>query len=158
MKNKVLLLLAVILTALSLTACGEDPELTQFRNSIEAFCTKVSQIDNSINSIDASSDRAVAQLLSYLDELDSEFQSFAELDFPEEFDYLEDWADLSGEYMSKAVSSYHQLYESSVYNENTAADAKNNYSSAYKCIQAIITYLHGDTLDDSDLKFGTSTE
>lgn len=153
MKNKVRLLLAVILTALLLTACGEDPELSRFRNNFEAFCTKVSQIDNSINNINASADSAVSQLLSYLDELDTVFQSFAELDFPEEFDYLEELADKSGEYMSKAVANYHQLYDSNDYDENIAAYAKDNYSRAYKCIQIIITFLHGDTPEDSDLTF-----
>lgn len=156
MKNKFRLLLAVSLTVLLLTACGEDPELTRFRNSIEAFCTKVSQIDTSINNIDASADNAVSQLLSYLDELDTVFQTFAELDFPEEFDYLEELADKSGEYMSEAVSNYHRLYSNNEYDENTAEYAKENYSRAYKCIQIIITFLHGDTPDDSDLTFGTS--
>lgn len=153
MKGKVCLLLAVILTVVSLTACGEDPQLTQFRNNIESFCTKVSVIDNSINSIDAQSDNAVSELLSNLDELNSVFQSFADLDFPEEFDYLEDLADKSGEYMSIAVSSYHDAYRNNSYNESTAEYAKENYSRAYKCIQIIITFLHGDTPDDSDLSF-----
>lgn len=153
MKGKVCLLLAVVLTVVSLTACGEDPKLTQFRNNIEIFCTKVSVIDNSINSIDAQSDNAVSELLSDLDELNSVFQSFADLDFPEEFDYLEELADKSSEYMSIAVSSYHDAYRNDSYNESTAEYAKENYSRAYKCIQIIITFLHGDTPDDSDLRF-----
>ena len=153
MKNKIGLLLAVALTVVSLTACGEDPELARFRNNVEAFCTKVSQIDNSINSIDATADNAVSQLLSYLDELDSVFQTFADLDFPEEFDYLEELADKSGEYMSEAVSNYHRAYSNNDYDEYFAAYAKENYSRAYKCIQIIITFLHGDKPDDSDLVF-----
>lgn len=153
MKDKVCLLLAVVLTAVLLTACGEDPKLAQFRNNIESFCTKVSEIDTSINSIDAQSDNAVAELLSNLDELDSVFQSFAELDFPEEFDYLEEVADKSSEYMSIAVSSYHEAYSNNTYNKYTGDYAKENYSRAYKCIQIIITFLHGDRPDDSDLNF-----
>lgn len=153
MKGKVCLLLAVLLTVVSLTACGEDPSLTQFRNNIDSFCTKISVIDNSINSIDAQSDNAVSELLSNLDELNSAFQSFADLDFPEEFDYLEELADKSSEYMSTAASSYHDAYRNNSFNESMAEYAKENLSRAYKCIQIIITVLHGDTPDDSDLRF-----
>lgn len=153
MKEKVCLLLAMVLTVVTLTACGEDPKLAQFRINVEIFCTKVSEIDTSINSIDAQSDNAVSDLLSNLDELNSVFQSFAELDFPEEFDYLEELADKSGEYMSIAVSSYHEAYKDNTYNEYTGEYAKANYARAYKCIQIIITCLHGDTPNDSDLSF-----
>ena len=93
MKNKIRPLLATVLAVLLLSGCGEDPELVQFRNYMENFCTKISEIDTSINSIDAQSDTAVNDLLSCLDELDNVFQSFAEHDFPEEFDYLEELAD-----------------------------------------------------------------
>ena len=39
MKNKILAITAGLLTAMALTACGKDPELTQFREEIDAFCT-----------------------------------------------------------------------------------------------------------------------
>lgn len=151
MKNKVRLLIAGLLAAIAFTACGEDPELTQFRNSIENFCTEISQIDTAINSIDASSEGAVTELLSYLDDLDVAFQGFAELDFPEEYDYLEEIADQAGDYMTTAVSSYHVAYGES-YDEYTASYASENYSRAYKRIQIIITFLHGETPEDVDLQ------
>ena len=151
MKNKIRPLLATVLAVLLLAGCGEDPELVQFRNYMENFCTKISEIDTSINSIDAQSDTAVNDLLSCLDELDNVFQSFAEHDFPEEFDYLEELADKSGEYMEAAVSGYHETYKNGGYDESMAEYARENYSRAYKCIQVIITYLHGDRPEASDL-------
>lgn len=151
MKNKVRMLFAAVLTVILLTACGEDPELTQFRNSIDDFCTKVSEIDTSINNIDAQSENAISELLSYLDELDLAFQSFAGLDFPEEFDYLEDLADESSEYMTEAVTSYHAAYSNNSYDQYIAEYAKSNYSRAYKRVQIIITFLHGETPSDADL-------
>lgn len=146
------MLIAGLFAITALTGCGEDPKLTQFRNDIESFCTEISRIDTSINSIDASSEGAVAELLSYLDDLDDAFQGFAELDFPEEFDYLEEIADQAGDYMSTAVSSYHEAYGESYYDEYTAAYARENYSRAYKRVQIIITFLHGETPDDVDLQ------
>ena len=151
MKNKVRMLFAAVMTVILLTACGEDPELTQFRNSIDEFCTKVSEIDTSINNIDDQSENAISELLSYLDELDLTFQSFASLDFPEEFDYLEDLADESSQYMTEAVTSYHAAYSNNSYDQATAEYAKSNYSRAYKRIQIIITFLHGEKPSDADL-------
>lgn len=152
MKIKIPVLFTTILAVWLLSACGRDPELTQFRNSVDAFCTQISEIDTSINSIDPQSENATTELLTYLDQLDLAFQSFAALDFPEEFDYLETLSAESSQYMTEAVSSYHEAYSNGSYNENTAEYAKENYSRAYKRIQIIITFLHGEVPDDEDLK------
>ena len=89
MKNrthKIPIFFLIILAAMLLTACGEDPDLARFRKNMDDFCTKISEIDSSINNIDAQSENAVSELLGYLDELDATFKDFAALDFPEEFD------------------------------------------------------------------------
>lgn len=151
MKKKVRMLFAAVLASIMLTACGEDPELTRFRQSMDEFCTKVSQIDNSINNIDAESENATQELLAYLDELDLVFQTFAKLDFPEEFDYLEDLAEESSECMTEAVKSYHEAFSNGSYNQYIAEYAKEYYSRAYKRVQIIITFLHGEKPDDADL-------
>ena len=147
------MLFAAFLAIVLLTACGEDPELSRFHKSMDDFCTKVSEIDTAINSIDATADAdaAVAELLGYLDELDLVFRSFAKLDFPEEFDYLEDTAQEASSYMTTAVESFHDAYSNGSYNEYTAEYAQGNYNRAYKRIQIIISFLHGETPDDVDL-------
>ena len=151
MKNKILAITAGLLTAMALTACGKDPELTQFREEIDAFCTEISDIDTSINNVDAESDNAADELLGYLDQLDQDFQNFAELDFPTEFDYLESMADEASEYMTTAVQSYHDAFSNGGYNQLTADYAKENYARAYKRIQIIITFLHGEQPEDVNL-------
>lgn len=142
------MLIAAFFAAAFLTACGEDSELTQFRKSVDDFCDKISEIDSDMNNIDAEADGAVSEFLGYLDELDLVFQSFAKLDFPEEFDYLEATADEASQYMTTAVESYHEAYSNGSYNEYTAEYAYGNYSRAYKRIQIIISFLHGETPDD----------
>lgn len=151
MKKKLALLTAALITTSMLTACGQDPAITEFKNEIDSFCTTISEIDTSINNIDAESENATSELLRYLDDLDTSFQDFAALDFPEEFDYLESLADESGSYMAEAVKSYHEVYSAESYNESTAKYAKENYSRAYKRIQIIITFLHGEEPQDVDL-------
>ncbi len=158
MKKKILIIFSIVLAAVMLTACGEDTELTRFKKSIDDFCTRISEIDNSINQINAQSDDATAQLLACLDDLDTTFQGFARLDFPEEFNYLENLADESSEYMTEAVKSYHDAYGGERYDENTAEYAKQNYSRAYKRIQIIITFLHGEEPTDADLSIEYETK
>ena len=158
MKKRVQVIFAAFLAALMLTACGEDPALTQFKKSMDDFCTKISQIDNSINSIDAQSDNAKTELLANLDDLDLVFQNFAKLDFPEEFDYLEGLAKESSEYMTEAVKSYHEAYGDNSYNEYVAEYAIQNYSRAYKRVQIIISFLHGEEPTDPDLSIEYGTE
>lgn len=134
-----------------LTACGEDPALAQFKKNMDNFCTKISEIDTAINSIDASSDNAVSELLTCLNELDIVFQSFARIDFPEEFDYLESLADESSQFMTEAVKNYHNAYQNGAYNNSIAEYAKQYYTKAYKRVQIIIICLHGETPSDADL-------
>lgn len=151
MKKKLKLLTAVVAATLALAACGEDPVLSRFRDEMDNFCTRISEIDSSINNIDAQSENAISELLACLDDLDLIFQDFAELDFPEEFDYLEELADEAGQYMTEAVKSYHEAYSNGSYNEYTAEYARQNYSRAYKRVQIIITFLHGEEPSDADL-------
>ena len=124
---------------------------------MDDFCTRISEIDTSINSIDAEAENASEELLTYLDDLDIVFRSFAKLDFPEEFDYLEELADESSEYMTEAVQSYHDAFDNNSYNESTAEYARQNYSRAYKRVQIIISFLHGEEPQDPDLtiEYGT---
>ena len=118
---------------------------------MDDFCTRISEIDTSINNINAEEEDASEELLTYLDDLDIVFQSFARLDFPEEFDYLENLAEESSEYMTEAVKNYHSAYGGDKYDEATAQYAKQNYSRAYKRVQIIISFLHGEEPQDPDL-------
>lgn len=157
MKKKAALLLSALLTcSILLTGCGEDQELTQFKKNMDSFCTQISDIDTSINGIDAESDNAVEELLSDLDQLKIAFNDFAKFDFPEEFDYLEPIAQEASDYMDTAVASYHDAYSNDSYNEYTAEYAHGNYSRAYKRIQIIISFLHGETPEGVDIV--TTTE
>lgn len=150
MKMKCLIL--CLLTASFLTGCGNDPELLKFKTVIDDFCTSISEVDTSINNIDTGSENYTEELLGYLDELNEEFQGFAEVDFPAEYDYLEGLADEAGKYMNEAVTSYHEAFRDDSYNEYVADYALQNYSRAYKRIQIIISFLHGEEPNDENLK------
>lgn len=150
-RRYVLAAVTAILTAIMLAACGTDPVLSQFKKDMDSFCTKISEIDTAINSIDASTDNATSELLTCLDELDIVFQAFARLDFPEEFDHLESLADESSQFMTEAVKNYHNAYSNGSYNASIADYAKQYYIKAYKRVQIIISCLHGEIPSDPDL-------
>lgn len=136
---------------LSMTcACGSKKEEIRFEQALAAFCTDISAVDTMINHIDSSSENATADLLNYLDTLNTHFASFGELDFPKTFDYLEPMAQEAASYMEEAVKSYHDLYQDAdTYDEKKAAYAKENYSRAYKRIQTIIAFLQGKDPNDT---------
>lgn len=153
MQKKWTLLAAGLIASVFLSGCGKDSELTQFRKDIDTFCTDISTLDTAMNNVDAASPTAKTELLGYLDELDEKFKGFAILDFPEEFDYLENLADESSEYMTEAVAYYHKTYDDSeVFDEANAQYAQENYSRALKRVQIIITFLHGEEPDDMDVE------
>lgn len=155
MKKTIVSFLMSVMIIFVMSGCGSDPALSQFKVDIDNFCTKVSEIDNSINNIDVSSEYATDELLRCLDDLNAEFTAFAELDFPEEYDYLEELADEAGSYMNEAVNNYHKTYEDDSYNESYAEYAAANYERAYKRIQIIISFLHGEEPEDVNV---TDTE
>ncbi|MDR0949138.1 MAG: hypothetical protein LBM69_06455 [Lachnospiraceae bacterium] len=150
MKYTRMFLVFVFVAIMCCVSCSSHSALSEFREKIDAFCVRISQIDTAINDIDPLLENATAQLLSNLDELEMEFREFAAVSFPEEFDYLEKLSDDASAHMTDAVTLYHTLYGSDSYDEEVAATAKEYYSRSYQCIQVIITFLHGEEPNDPD--------
>ena len=149
----------LVLTALLFAGCAkQDTELLEFKTSVDAFCDKIVAFDADINKItnisadEAGLEAAKKELLDCLDGLEDEFRKFSNLDFPEEFDYLENMADEAGDYMTEAVKSYHNLYgRADGYNANMEEYANENYARAYKRIKVIVALLRGETPDEEGL-------
>ena len=127
--------------ALTLTACGKDPALSEFKGQMDTFCNTVVDINDSINSIDPEAEGASALALGYLDQLDTAFREFAEIDFPADYDYLEPIADEAGQYMTQAVQGYHLAYAEDGYDEAVAASAREDSARAFKRVQVILDVL-----------------
>lgn len=147
--KKYIALVGALTAVLTFAGCGSDPEIAEFKNDLNVFCENVAELDASINNIDPQAENASVLALGYLDKLDKEFQNFAEMDFPEQYDYLEPLADEAGTYMSEAVKNYHTLYESDTYNENTSAYARENSARAFKRVQVILDVLQGEYVAES---------
>lgn len=151
MKNRLFLLLQLLVLLCLSAGCGKDPKLTKFQNDIDSFCNEVAQIDANINNIDAQSETAKDELLTYLDQLDQAFKVFAEISAPAEYAYVEGLADEASSYMTTAVQSYHEAFGNGSYNEYTAEYAKENYERAYKRVTVVLQLLHGEDITDADV-------
>ncbi|MCR4902895.1 MAG: hypothetical protein K6A23_08550 [Butyrivibrio sp.] len=139
----VLFLLSTFIPAL-LSGCGKDTtELDTYKSNMEVFFTTISNLNTSINSIDATSEDASSELLGYLDQMNEAFQQMASYEIPEEFSSIESLATESAEYMEKAVSTYHEAYDGE-FDENSENLAGQYYERANNRVQYMIQIFHGE--------------
>lgn len=143
MKKKLITMLITLCFAASITGCGENRELTKYKEEMDTFFDNVEVIHNKMNTIDEESDDALDKLFECLDELDKEFLAMAKLNVPDEFSSLESLADEASENMTLAVENYKNAYSKDSYNEYTAATADEYYARANKRFQYMIDILHG---------------
>lgn len=146
-KNKFNHVGMIVLTSLCLCACGdnvEEKELATFSQEITSFTTSIKNADEDINTIDANNPSAASDLLVILDQLQIDFETFANLAVPEQFESIEDLADDASEYMKNAVSYFHSAYEGDSFNEQDADIAYQYYTRAMKRIEIIGYALTGD--------------
>lgn len=160
--NKVRILFFTFTAAfvLTLTGCGSNPELENYKANMNQFFENVSIFDQSINAIDPESETAVSDLLTLLDSMDKSFAQMASLEVPKGFPGVDELAVEASEYMSEAVSYYHQAFEGETFDPSLADVAKQNYDRANLRIQYILSILHGDIPEEiySDVSDDVSDE
>lgn len=144
--------------SLMLTACGkQDEALAAYQEDMNTFFEQVAACNDGMNAIDASSPDAQTQLLSYLDQLQSEMTWMAGLEVPDQFSAVDSLADEADENMQQAVSLYHQAFAAEPFDENIAEAADEYYSRANIRVQYIITILHGEIPDGEGVTYTESS-
>lgn len=133
-----------LICALTLTGCGSNPELDNYKANMEQFFENVKVYDQSINAIDPESETSATDLLALLDSMDKSFAQMASLEVPDGFPGVDELADEASDYMTEAVSYFHQAYEAETFDPVLADVAKQNYDRANLRIQYILSILHGD--------------
>lgn len=151
----------MMLLCLTLTACGSkeaDPAITKFATDLNTICDNIVEIDKDINRIEFNPNDEFAlqdsraELINQLVLLEEQFTAFGAMDFPEDFDYLEAMADEASAYMTEAVKTYKEVYESeNSFSATTEEYARENYSRAYKRLRIITALLRGETPDEEGL-------
>ena len=141
MLKRFTLLIALMMSMLVFTGCGEKEELTVYEENMKNFYAEISEIENAIAEIDESSENAVNTLLINMEEMAACFQTLANMDVPEEFISIEELADDASAYMDEAVRLYSEAYEEDYVSDALVQAATENYESAMKRINYIAALL-----------------
>ena len=151
MNLKVIIMSALLTFSAFTCGCGKDAELTKYEEEVTEFIDSVEDIKLRMDEIDINSDSAIVDTLMCLDDMQEQFYLLAEMDVPKEFASVESLADEASEYMTEAVSLYHQVFEAEEYDSATAGIASQNYDRAMKRLSYISTLLQGELPDDENL-------
>ena len=157
MKYSVSLLLTLLLS-LFLLGCGEEKELTLFKENMTAFYENVHTIGRSLDSVNPASKEAVALVDSSLSEMLKQLQLLASMDIPQQFASVDVLADDALEYMEEAVRLHSMAYGNDQVNISFVEAAAENYESAMKRIEYIATLLQGEIPEGATLIEGDDTE
>lgn len=149
MRKKILFL--AIMLCLCMTGCGKDQKLEEYNENISAFTLNIADISSRMEEIDTTSATASSEVLTCLDELQEQFMILAEMEVPKEFASIESLADEASEYMTEAVTLYHQFFESEEYSAETASIAQENYNRAMKRLSYISSLLQDELPEGDDV-------
>ena len=158
MLKRFTLLIALMMSMLVFTGCGEKEELTVYEENMKNFYAEISEIENAIAEIDESSENAVNTLLINMEEMAACFQTLANMDVPEEFISIEELADDASAYMDEAVRLYSEAYEEDYVSDALVQAATENYESAMKRINYIAVLLQGEIPEGAIVVEGDGNE
>ena len=158
MLKRYTLLVTLFVSMLMFTGCGEKEELTVFEEQMKSFYTEVSEIENAIAEIEASSENAVDTLMINMEEMSACFQNLANIDVPMEFISIEELADDASAYMDEAVRLYSEAYEEDYVSDALVQAATENYESAMKRINYIAILLQGEIPEGAVVVEGDGNE
>ena len=151
MKFKLIIISALLSLSLFAGGCGKDAELTKYEEEVTAFIDEVANIKIRMDEIDINSDSAIVDTLICLDQMQEQFYFLSEMDVPKEFSSIESLADEASEYMTEAVTIYHEVFEADEYDSANADVAAQNYDRAMKRLSYISTLLQGELPEDENL-------
>ena len=148
--KKAFYLVIFISSILLLIGCG-DKKLVSFQDDMTQFKDNVLKISKTMDNIDATSDTAIDELLSCLDNMNEQFLFLAAIEVPSKFSNIESLADEASTYMGESVSLYHEYYESTDYDDSVRQAANENYIRAMKRKDYISILLQGNIPDDTEV-------
>lgn len=157
-KMKLTLCALLLSAAFSLNGCGKDAALEAYKENMNAFYETIQEKSDAIDMIDTSSETAVDELLSLLDEINVAFTELGEMEVPKQFSSIESLADDAASYMTEANELYHEAYADGSYNDIKGDAAKENYDRAMKRVSYIADIFHGEIPDDANVTVITEDE
>lgn len=156
MTNKLfkILIITVFVSAFCLSGCGnkseEEAALADFSEAISNFTDYIKNADDQLNALNPEKEEAVDEMLSILDEMNTEFANLAEKEVPEQYQAIHELAVAASENMSEAVFYYHSAFEAENFNEQEADAAYEYYTRSMQDIEYIGYVLTGDDIPEND--------
>lgn len=148
--------------SLLLAGCGEDEALTVFHDQMDGFYGSLSASVNILENIDPSSDTAVDEMLSELDNMSALFTDLDRIEVPpkyqEQFENIEEFAEEASGYMTEAASLYREAYAEGGYDDVIGEAARENYRRAMKRVNYIAILLQGRLPEDENIVIITEEE
>lgn len=148
---------AALCTVCTVGLCGcaksgteEEIKLADFSASMSKFSDYINSADEKLNNLDSSSPESVTQMLEILDDMNAEFEKFANIEVPDQYEGIESLADEASQHMNDAVNAFHSVYEAEEFNEYEAAVALQRYTWAMTRIEYIGYILSGDEIPAND--------
>ncbi|MCR5210416.1 MAG: hypothetical protein K6C99_09420 [Lachnospiraceae bacterium] len=144
--NKRSLFIFLIICCISLSACsGKSDKVTEdYVQNMQTFSSNVEILSVSINAIDASSETASSDLLTYLDYMDQTFAQMASLEVPGDLPDAAVLADNAAAAMHESVSLYHEVYGAETYDGDLELKAKAKYDHAFSCVAELGRLLRNE--------------
>lgn len=144
--NKRSLLILLVICCISLAACsGKTDKVTdEYVKNMQTFSSNVEILSVSINSIDASSETASADLLTYLDYMDQTFTQMASLEVPENIPDASVLASNAATAMHDSVTLYHEVYGAEIFDGDLELKAKARYDHAFSCVAELGKLLRNE--------------
>lgn len=155
-------MILVGMLTLLLAGCGEDESLTVFHDQMDGFYESLSASVGILENIDPSSDTAVDEMLSELDQMSVLFSDLDGIEVPpkyqEQFENIEEFAEEASSYMTEAAALYREAYAEGGYDDVIGEAARENYRRAMKRVNYIAILLQGRLPEDENIVIVTEEE
>ncbi|MDO4292243.1 MAG: hypothetical protein Q4C65_03330 [Eubacteriales bacterium] len=151
-RTGIFLLAASLLT---LAGCGEDPQMADYQDRMNAFYEDFSAGAQALEGIDPSSGTAVEELLESLELLNGLTEQLAQIPVPDVYAQagVNELAAEAADHMAQADRMYREVYGApdSGFDQETADAAHEHYLRAMKRINYIAVMLQGRTPEAEDV-------
>lgn len=149
--KKLIIITLICLCTYTATACGVDnsEQILAFQNNLNTVVLKMEQLDTELNDLDVSASDAVETALNALNELNTAFETLADIKVSDEnHAYITSLADEGAEYMAHAYELFQKAYTQETFDEANAKLAYQYLERATKRVRVIVSMLHGNIPDD----------
>ena len=135
--KKFTLLLLIVLTAMTLMACGGTKKEEAYRKAAKSFVQNVNKIGAEIDSLDATDPASGEALLDLLGQMNDEFRKFSKVEAPKKYKSCQAKSKDAYSHMNSALSLYQQLYHGAAYDSSIWQNAHDEYSTAMTAIREL---------------------